>query len=117
MEKDYTITPVRTSVGFIKSVTADGKKKDTTINLGSRRYEIMEHCTKCGCEIHGFLTGRKYVDNKVHCRECYYNELGKVIEMYPVGIPVIRAAQFNLSDSNKWKETKLKIPRFESIIE
>jgi len=24
------------------------------------------------------------------CRSCYFNELGKVIELYPIGIPISR---------------------------
>lgn len=50
---------------------------------------MSEHCTKCGCEIHGFLTGRKYIDKKVHCSECYYDELGRVVEEHPIGVPMI----------------------------
>ena len=49
---------------------------------------MTEHCEVCGCEVHGFLTGRKYIDGKVHCSECYYKKLGDAVEQHPLGMPI-----------------------------
>jgi hypothetical protein len=56
---------------------------------------MIDHCAKCGCEIHTFLTGRKYIDKKVHCRDCYYDELGEVIEQHPIGMPLVAYNEYN----------------------
>jgi hypothetical protein len=49
---------------------------------------IKEHCYNCGCEIHPFLTGRKCIDDKVHCEDCYVDKLGEIIEQHPIGMPL-----------------------------
>jgi formylmethanofuran dehydrogenase subunit E len=49
---------------------------------------MTDNCTKCGKKIHGFLTGKKKIDGKPYCKECYYQELGEVVEKYPIGSPL-----------------------------
>ena len=49
---------------------------------------MIELCGGCGCEIHTLMTGRKYIDNKVHCRNCYFDKLGEVVEQHPIGMPL-----------------------------
>lgn len=45
----------------------------------------LDKCAKCGKEIHEFLTGRKKIDGKLYCSDCYFEELGTVIETNPIG--------------------------------
>jgi formylmethanofuran dehydrogenase subunit E len=49
---------------------------------------MVTHCTECGTKLHGFLTGKKKINGKPYCKECYYQHLGKVIEKYPIGAPL-----------------------------
>jgi uncharacterized Zn finger protein (UPF0148 family) len=48
---------------------------------------MVDTCTKCGKDIQPFFTGRKKIDGKIYCKNCYYNELGDIIEKYPIGLP------------------------------
>lgn len=41
-------------------------------------------CHICNKELH-YLFETKYIDENPTCSDCYYEELGKVIEKYPIG--------------------------------
>lgn len=47
----------------------------------------IDTCSKCGIPIQEFLTGRKHIDSALYCKDCFYEEFGKVIEAHPIGRP------------------------------
>jgi len=46
---------------------------------------MVEKCSKCGVVIQEFLTGRKRIDGHIYCEDCYFDELGTIVEMHPIG--------------------------------
>lgn len=34
----------------------------------------------------GFIHGKKFIDKKPYCNECYYLLLGELIEKHPIGM-------------------------------
>jgi hypothetical protein len=47
----------------------------------------MNNCNKCEIPIQEFLTGKHDVEEGVYCDECFFDELGEVIEKYPICVP------------------------------
>lgn len=47
----------------------------------------MDHCVKCERQIHEFTTGRKLIEGKVYCDDCFFDEAGRAIEENPIGFP------------------------------
>jgi len=41
-------------------------------------------CHYCGIPIFTMITGKQYVGKNLACDDCYYTELGKGIEEYPI---------------------------------
>lgn len=43
-------------------------------------------CGSCGCRLQGAITGRNPVEGKGFvCDDCFYGELGDILEAFPVG--------------------------------
>lgn len=47
----------------------------------------MNNCGKCGITIQEFLTGKHSVEEGVYCDECFFDELGELVEKYPICLP------------------------------
>lgn len=47
----------------------------------------MNNCNKCGITIQEFLTGKHDVEVGVYCDECFFDELGEVVENHPICLP------------------------------
>ena len=47
----------------------------------------MTNCNKCGTTIQEFLTGKHNVEEGVNCDECFFDELGKIVESHPICLP------------------------------
>ena len=51
---------------------------------------MVDKCSKCGVVIQEFLTGRKKIDGQVYCEDCYFDELGTIVEKHPIGGPLLK---------------------------
>jgi len=40
-------------------------------------------CCYCGCKLKGNITGKNKTPKGIACDDCYYENLGKLIEEYP----------------------------------
>lgn len=47
---------------------------------------MIANCTKCKKEIE-YRRDIHYIDGKPHCKDCYFGELGAMMEKYPPGFP------------------------------
>lgn len=44
-------------------------------------------CACCGVQLHESTTGMRKVDGKSVCSSCYFVEIGKLIDEFPIGTP------------------------------
>ena len=44
-----------------------------------------ERCGGCSTMISGTVTGRNQTDEGVRCDDCYFDDLGDLVEKHPVG--------------------------------
>ncbi len=43
-------------------------------------------CNKCGIPLRERITGNRQVGSDRYCSDCYFNELGELIDAAPIGI-------------------------------
>ena len=41
-------------------------------------------CCRCGVELQETITGKRSIPNGEACSDCYYEELGKLVEQHPL---------------------------------
>jgi hypothetical protein len=44
-------------------------------------------CVACGCRIQRTITGEQQTSDGPVCDDCYYKQLGEVIDKHPLGLP------------------------------
>ena len=48
-----------------------------------------QECVYCGVPLQETITGKRHTDSGDACSDCYYAELGKIIENHPIVSPGI----------------------------
>lgn len=45
------------------------------------------NCFECNISLCESYEKIRYVDEKPHCKKCFYKKLGNLIEAHPIGLP------------------------------
>ena len=62
----------------------------TKLDLASRSGDGQVRCANCNAELRENITGYRCGRGGPSCSDCYFDELSKLVEAHPVGIPALR---------------------------
>ena len=60
------------------------------LDLSGSAGDGQVRCAKCRTELRENITGYRCGGEGPSCSDCYFNELSKLVEVHPIGLPALR---------------------------